>query len=571
MHIVLIVVAPELCAETTSRLAWTASERSSTKMRYPGAMQACRWLLVGLVLLGSLSACTSGPSRVDSPSVPPTPPNLTRGYLLVTADSLGEAADELAAYRTAGGFTVRTRRVSELGPQPPTEETLRAAVVEELRALRLSLPEGAPLFVALLGDAPADGEGLAGFPLAQRGANHSEPGTVTTARTDNAYGDLDGDSLPEAAVGRIAVRTLAEARAYLARLRAHEGSYSVGAFNRRLSVYTGQPGFDPATDALIERGVMEALKRISHAYDIVGAYDSPQSPYYYQPFDEKVSELFAQGAIGVTYIGHGSADWTEGLTLDQATRVRSDHRLPVASFFACTNGAYAEQAPSLAEVIVGHEGGPIASIAASDVSHPYGNGVLVYELTRAMLDGAPATVGEALSAAKRAVFEHTDDLRELLDSAARAQVPADEQLVLRREHLSLYNLFGDPAAWLKLPPSVVALSLGPDSSTGSGRIEVRGQIDTLSSGEALVTLEADRDVILGTLAPVDARHPDTATVQANWRRAVDKVVTSATVPIRGGSFSATLRVEESLPAGEYFVKVWAHDENRDGVGFVRVP
>ena len=106
----------------------------------------------------------------------------------------------------------------------------------------------------------------------------------------------------------------------------------------------------------------------------------------------------------------------------------------------------------------------------------------------------------------------------------------------------------------------------PGGSREAGTLTVTGTAPGVENGTALVTLEVERDVILEALAPVDPEHPDTATVQANWRQAVNKVVAQVTVPVVRGAFSANLSWSRA-PTGILYVKVYAQDTRTDSFGF----
>jgi hypothetical protein len=507
----------------------------------------------------------AGPRHDGQPPPPGDRGAIAAAHLTLTTDELATAAAEFADYRRAQGYSAEVARVSELGAGQPSAAVLGEAVHRRLLSMRASLPQGAPLFLLLLGDASGAGRIPAATCVSSLGG----------CDTDNLYGDLDGDGLPEVAVGRIPAHSLTQARTFLEKLRAHEAGYELGLWNRRVALYTGQANFDSGIDALIEMGAMEGLKRVSHAFDIVGAYDNRESPYYYQPFEQKVLDLFNQGSIMVAYIGHGGAEWTEGLDARQLSAIDCQHRLPVVFFFACLNGDYVGESDSIAEAVLWKAGGPIASLAASEVSHPYGNAILGYESQRAMLDGQLPTVGQAVVQAKRDILEHQDEFRDFIDAAALIEVSAAEQAILRPQNIALYNLFGDPATALKYPRSRASFTPLPGASLATGKLSVSGMAPGLEDGQAWVTLEAERDVILQPLEPVDPRHPDTATVQRNWEKATNKVVAGATVAVVRGAFQAELAWTPPLPGGEYYVKVYGQGTDgrgaaSDSFGFVVV-
>ena len=496
---------------------------------------------------------------------PDTPVPVSTNYIIVADDSLVDAAEQIAQYRSSTGFEVALYSVSELLPDPVTVYDLPAKVRDVLSAAQNDLAEEAPLYLLLVGDAREDFSDLQGKIPAIPCQN-----LIGDCVTDNAYADLDGDKVPDAAVGRIPASTTIQVTDYLDKLKGHENDYEVGLWNRRISVYTGEANFSIEIDTLIEMAVMEGLTRVSHAFDITGGYDNPSSSYYYDPFKEKVIDLFNQGNIMVIYIGHGSSEWTQGLDADQVPLVHCKHRLPIATFFACHAGNYAGSKDCLAEQLLWKADGPIVTYASSDVSHPYGNAVLVYEIQRAVLDHRPSTAGLAFQDSKAQAIYNQDEFRDFIDAAALIEVAEYEQPLIRSQHLDLYNLLGDPAAAVKYPASEAQFE-PPVGSVDSGSVHVTGNAPGIEEGTAFITLEMERNVILWDLEPVDFENPDQATIQSNWEKANNKVIQSAEVAVNGGTFQALLEFTDDLPVDTYWLKVYAHDDTLDSFGFIEAP
>lgn len=496
---------------------------------------------------------------------PETITPILANYVIVADDSLAEGAGHLAAYRTSTGHEVALYTVSDLLPDPLTPYDLIEPVRGVLRAARQGMGEEEPLYLLLVGDSPTDYKTLEGRIPAIPCQN-----IIGDCTTDNVYADLDDDHVPEVAVGRIPAATNQQVKDYLDKLKGHETGYEVGFWNRRIVVYTGEANFSAEIDALLEMAVMEGLTRVSHGFDVLGCYDNPTSAYYYEPFEEKVVELFNMGSLMVVYVGHGTSEWTQGLDADQIPKVHCQHRLPMAMFFACYAGNYAGSKDSLAEQLLFKPDGPIVAFASTDVSHPYGNAVLAYEVQRAVLDRRPPTAGLAMVESKIQSIHNQDDFRDFIDAAALLEVAEYEQSILKNQHLDLYNLLGDPAASVKYPATEVAFSQ-TDGSVASGNIKVAGTTPGVVTGTAYVALETERDVIPWDLEPVDPDNPDQATIQSNWAKAIDKVILGEWVDVTDGTFEADLWFPDDQPAGTYWIKVYAMDDTTDSFGFVQAP
>ena len=86
-----------------------------------------------------------------------------------------------------------------------------------------------------------------------------------------------------------------------------------------------------------------------------------------------------------------------------------------------------------------------------------------------------------------------------------------------------------------------------------------------------MTLECERDFILGDLIAVDPTLPaNAAAVHANWLTASNKVAASADVQVKGGAFTAELEWAGKLPLTQWYVKVYAQGGGVDRFGSVAV-
>jgi hypothetical protein len=118
----------------------------------------------------------------------------------------------------------------------------------------------------------------------------------------------------------------------------------------------------------------------------------------------------------------------------------------------------------LGEELLLAEEGPVAVIAATRVTMPYGNTIMACELLRACFKDRPAAVGDMLRLAQQRVLAPTnknqpskDQLRATLDGMAEVLSPPPVDLPAeRREHVLMYQLIGDPLLRLHRPAAEVA-------------------------------------------------------------------------------------------------------------------
>ncbi len=398
--------------------------------------------------------------------------------------------------------------------------------------------------------------------------------------TDNLFADLDGDVLPDLALGRLPARDAQQITDYLAKIKNFEESYNPGLWNRRISIYTGEAGFGETIDGLIEFVVFEALRKMDHSFDVIGAYNTVSSPYYYYPFDEKVLELFNMGSLMTVYIGHGSSGGTDGLSVSDLDNIHCENRLPFTFFFACLNGNFRGPDDSIAEAMIWKDDGPVITVASTDISHPYGNAVLPYELQIAILDNRMKTIGEAVMETKRQSMLNDDDFRQMVDASTLSLAEfedEEEQVEIREQHMNLYNLMGDPATALSYPQTAINFSSVTGSMEG-GALTVQAEAPGVDQGTAVVTLEVDRNVIYkeDEMVEIDPDDFETYQVQFNYSHAMNKVIVQQDVTVSGGQFSSTLKLPDDFDMSlgmdnKYFIKVYAYDTEHDSFGSMRAP
>jgi hypothetical protein len=218
----------------------------------------------------------------------------------------------------------------------------------------------------------------------------------------------------------------------------------------------GVGGFGPVTDALIEAAGRSVFEQI-----VPASYEVRQS----SANPAHVCQQLSAGCFAWIYLGHGlpneldTVDTPDGprpiLSVDDVPRLRCGANSPLAVLIACYTGAIDAPADCLAEELALEEQGPVAVIAATRVTMPYGNTVLGCELLRAGLRDHAATLGELWTLAQRRTFaaaEPSDQLRTSLDSLARGVSPPPVDLAAeRREHVLMYHLLGDPLVRLEYP------------------------------------------------------------------------------------------------------------------------
>lgn len=502
-------------------------------------------------------------------------------YLIVHPPYLAAAARDWADYRASHGWRVSTLELAADGDEAMTRVNLRS----DIRELAASRPSGG-LMVLLLGDAEA--RGIPTWHFEQRDRTLRSPSDAEYV-SDHPYQVLDdGGSRPEIPLGRIPARTNDDAAIVLDKIKAYEHGDHLGAWRRRIAYAAGEGRFGPA-DRLLE-GLFAAMvgRLVPDEFDVSMTYAKGSSIYCPPPsqLTETVLSQLGDGALLFNYIGHGTAFgfddlyWNgERVSIMQRDDLRKlqdrHHRLPIAVLTCCSAGWYdlPHGELSLGEAMLFHPAGPVAVIAGSRPTHPYANVILQKDLTRLLLIEQVETAGELDLRAMQSMLEIDAADRQLdIIAAPIARIGAWPSTLggLRRMHVRLYNLLGDPALRIALPRRRL------DHLAVAGR-RIEGRIDGMVTGTVTITIETERTAPLQSraLRPVDG--PDDPDLEAkaahNYPIANDVVLAGLDAPVVAGRFEATLAADP--PAQAAIVKAYAvgtDDAGReiDAIGAVRV-
>lgn len=434
-------------------------------------------------------------------------------------------------YRQSQGYRIHTLIQSpRQAPSPflswgavlPDPESIR----EQIRRLHETTPlsavlivgDGAPLLDQ--GPAPDDplGSALDAIPAPRVPAKViGRFGYETHIASDNWYADLDGDSFPDVPIGRIPARTVRQAEDAVAKILYYEQVAPSGPWQRRAALIAGMAGFSPILDNVITNATRQILAgAMPDEYDWTLVQADWRSPYCPDPslFRYTVLDELNKGPLFWVYMGHGLHQELDRLVtphgsykimeLGDLQYVRCAAGLPIMIFCACYTGAYDSTEMSIAEEFVLKPNGPIAAIAASRTSMPYGMGVFGIELLEEVFhrEDAPGalTLGEYIMAVKKRmtiagknakeenageqasetdIREDTPEeepapeeaggappdepeaaeeepahsgLRLAADSLARTFDPTSPRLNDQLEdHRYLFNLFGDPLLRIRFP------------------------------------------------------------------------------------------------------------------------
>jgi hypothetical protein len=294
--------------------------------------------------------------------------------------------------------------------------------------------------------------------------------------SDTPYADLDGDGTAEIAVGRIPAHSADQLVSVLRKIIRYEQQTDHGPWEKRLNIVSGAGGFGPVTDAMVEAAGRQVIQQfVPRDYDVRHIFAATKADGSQETeFVSRARRELNGGGLAWIYLGHGlpteliyatSADRVKSLlSTRDVSRLHCGPHNPLAVLVACYAGAMDAPQGCLGEELLLAEDGPVAVIAATRVTMPYGNTVIGCELLRACFRDRPESLGDIVRLAQRRVLAPADkdqppkdQLRTMLDGMAEVLSPPPVDLAAERhEHVLLYQLIGDPLTRLHRPVAEVA-------------------------------------------------------------------------------------------------------------------
>ena len=469
-------------------------------------------------------------------------------YIVLTHADFRAAADRLAEWRAAGDRFGRMQTLT-VDVQDVYDE-FSGGLVDPM-AIRSFVNyavdnwDPAPYFICLMGDGTYDYKNNTGtshpnwMPAYQEGVS----------MYDEWYVRVEGeDRIPDLSIGRLPVQSASEAEGVVDKLIAYDSSPEVGPWQTR-ALLVADDLRNPSKPTMRESYFIVDAEELARFYlppdlELVKLYlaqfplEGSTKPQGRKEFLRR----FNEGALIVTYIGHGSLDVLAHEKMFLLSRdgdlIDNGRRLPFMYTAASQVGVFDKpDQQSIPEVLMNRpDGGVIGFISAARVGYHHSNMVLAREFHRLMYrseeDHLPLPLGLALTIAKQ-------------------NVTGTEKA---RTNMQRYCLIGDPAMRLARPRYYVALDV-PDSMRALEEIRVSGRI-----------LDPER-------RPVED-FTGTALVQAfdsSTRSMLDQIayqrvgvpIFRGRVPVAAGRFETAFRVPKDISYkednGRVSAYVWRDD------------
>lgn len=398
--------------------------------------------------------------------------------------------------------------------------------------------------------------------------------------TDNLYGDFDGDQLPDAAVGRFCVDTEQELEVLITKTMHHEKNQDFGLWRRKINIVAGVGNFGTLIDTALETGTKMILTQgIPAALEPCVTFANWKSPFCPPPseFHDHTLNGLNEGCSYWIYIGHGHPTQLDHVhipggqypifNLPDINQLRSQHGAPVAVFFACYTGATDLRVDCLAEGLVASDGGPVAAWASSRTALPYGMTVLGAELLRTNFTMQPETLGALLVEAKRNSIQgpRDDATSQAIDGLATLISPIKAELAdERREHLSLFNLLGDPLLRIQHGEQVTVQA--PQRASVGDTVRVSGTSHVDGSATVELVLPPDQFKFSPPIR-FDFAESEQACEEyrSTYQQANDHRLVSKQVRVKNGKFSTELVIPSGATSNCH-IRVYVQGESAFATG-----
>ena len=328
------------------------------------------------------------------------------------------AATNLANYRRQNGLRVLLAPLDPIYNEFATGYPGPHALAAFLASVCTNWP-ASPRYVALLGDGTYDYRNLLGY-----GDNLIPPLMVNTPYglfcSDSLYGDVNGDGLPEIAVGRFSGHTPADLLLLVNKVIQYEAQGSPATAKALLIADAS----DAAGDFNADIESLDAILPTKFSDALVRASDVPDPTL----MQAGITNAWNQGMDLVAYAGHGALDrfGSAGyVTIAEATNLTNSVRWPVVLATTCVAGQYSVPGNDcIGEYLVRQPaGGAIAMFATTGLSWDSEASELDLRLVQLLRANTLPALGDSI---RQAVADHVR-----LDSP---NMP-----------VWIYNLLGDPA------------------------------------------------------------------------------------------------------------------------------
>ncbi len=510
-------------------------------------------------------------------------------YLVVAPKAFHDELQPLLDHRAAGGMSVALVSpkdiYTEFDRRPPGPWPIKEFVTFAAHNWK----KGTPKYLLLVGDINVfeqyDPNGLMMPTFIVKLEDEDEEDGEKLAASDTAFGDVDGDEVPDIAVGRIPADNKEEVAAAVRKILNYETNPTPGPWRRRASVLASTGNFGIFDTTLEETTKKLVRSNFDPVFDLNMTYGGSSMPYFQMPadFKQKVFDRFSDGSLFMTYIGHGSVTGLSSVCYkgkckrimqnEDVGGIKTGGKPPFFFSICCLTGKFDIQEDSIAEEMFKAADGPIGVFAATEVSHPYSNTMLSKDIMYYMMDKRPATIGEGILNIYRSLVWRFDTDRKFIDKQyALLGMGRKEQIKNSYDHIYLYNYIGDPAT--KIPYAAETIEIDAPTKAGPGeKLHVAIRTKEKKKGKLLFTFESHPTEIIYDITDIDglAGNKLSDAVTSNYQNANNKIAYRMETELDDtGAALVDFTVPAFIPSGKYFLKAYAWDGTTDAMGISEI-
>jgi len=316
-------------------------------------------------------------------------------FVIVAHPSFRAAVEPLAQKRRAEGLTTMVVSVDDIFDEYSFGAKSAVAIRDFFAATQKTWKK-VPRYALLVGDATFDPKDYQGFGDLDFVPTKLVNTLYLETASDDWFGDMNGDSVPEIAIGRLPGRTTADITGIVAKIAGYRGS------NTRNALFVADSNDEEFNFETATR-VHAALLPASYSKLFIDIGRSPAAR------TDILNALNAGSSI-VNYTGHGSVEvWAKSglFNSGDARALTNGSKLPVVIAMNCLNGFFHDVFTySMAEALMqAPNGGAVAVWASSGLTEPDGQLLVSESLYRDLFSAAPPTIGDAMKKAKKATTD----------------------------------------------------------------------------------------------------------------------------------------------------------------------
>jgi peptidase C25-like protein/Ig-like domain-containing protein len=314
--------------------------------------------------------------------------------LIITRRDLFDSARELAALRQKEGMTVGMVDIDDIYDEFSFGEKTPQAVKDFLALARTSWKKPVR-YVLMLGDASLDPKNYLGVGDFDLVPTRLVDTTFMETASDDWLTDFNGDGIADIPIGRLPVRSAAEAASMITKIVGYQQS---NASEEAVLVSDLNDGID---FELLSEQLIPLIPRQMRVTHLKRAQLGDGATH------AALMELIGRGQRIVNYNGHGNVDmWRGVFSAPDAFELTNEKQLAMFVIMNCLNGYFQDPLlDSLAESLLKSSGGAVAVWASSAMTYADGQAPMNAEFYRQVLANSPARLGDAAIRAKAATAD----------------------------------------------------------------------------------------------------------------------------------------------------------------------